>query len=154
MNNFYSLNKKLKTLLLTLVLLQAVVFAGTTGKIAGKVLDAKTKDPLIGASVFIEGTSMGAAADVDGNYFVINIPPGNYNIKASTIGYASVEIKNVRVSVDQTTRLDIEMGEQSVQIQTVEVTASRPMVQKILLLLSQALAEIIFLCCRLKMCSL
>lgn len=130
MNNFYSLNKRLLTLFLALVLLQAVVFAGTTGKIAGKVLDAKTKEPLIGASVFIEGTSMGAAADVDGNYFVINIPPGNYNIKASTIGYASVEIKSVRVSVDQTTKLDIEMGEQSVQIQTIEVTASRPMVQK------------------------
>lgn len=130
MNNFYSLNKNLLSFLLVLAFVQSVIFAGTTGKIAGKVIDTKTKEPLIGASVFIVGTSMGAATDVDGNYFIINIPPGTYQIKASTIGYASVEIKDARVSVDQTTRLDIELGEQAVQIQTIEITASKPLVQK------------------------
>jgi len=130
MNIFYSLNKILLFFFLLLILLQQVIFAGTTGKIAGKVIDAKTKEPLIGASILLVGSSMGAAVDVDGNYFIINIPPGTYQIKASTIGYASVDIKNVGVSVDQTTKLDIEMGEQAVQVQTVEVTASKPLVQK------------------------
>jgi outer membrane receptor protein involved in Fe transport len=130
MNNFYSLNKKLIFIILLSCLLQQVIFAGTTGKIAGKVIDARTKEPLIGASVSIVGTSMGAAADIDGTYFIINIPPGTYQLRASTIGYASVEIKNVRVSVDQTTHLDVEMGEQAVQVQTVIVTASKPLVQK------------------------
>ena len=129
MINFYSLNKYILLLLLQ-ILLQSVIFAGSTGKIAGKVFDAKTKEPLIGANVYIAGSSMGAAADVDGNYFIINIPPGTYQIKASAIGYASIEIKNVSVSVDQTTKIDIEMGEQAVQVQTVEITASRPIVQK------------------------
>jgi outer membrane receptor protein involved in Fe transport len=130
MNIFYSLNKILLFFFLLLILLQQVIYAGTTGKIAGKVIDAKTKEPLIGASILLVGSSMGAAADVDGNYFIINIPPGTYQIKASTIGYAAVEIKNVGVSVDQTTRLDIEMSEQAVQVQTIEITASKPLVQK------------------------
>ncbi|MHB8852481.1 MAG: TonB-dependent receptor [Ignavibacteriaceae bacterium] len=104
--------------------------AGTTGKIAGKVIDSQTKEPLIGANIVIVGTSMGAASDINGDYFIINLPPGAYQIKATAIGYAPVIINNVRVSVDQTTRLDVVMGEQAVQIKGVEVTASRPIVQK------------------------
>jgi outer membrane receptor protein involved in Fe transport len=130
MNNFYSRNKKILLLFLVSLLWQTAIFAGTTGKIAGKVIDAKTKEALIGANVYLTGTSMGAAADVDGNYFIINIPPGTYELKASAIGYATVIVKNVKVSADQTTRLDIEMGEQAVQVQTIEVTASKPLVQK------------------------
>jgi outer membrane receptor protein involved in Fe transport len=130
MNNFYSLNKNIFSSFLVFIILQSVVFAGTTGKIAGKVIDAKTKEPLIGANILLEGTSMGASTDVDGSYFIINIPPGTYQIKASTVGYASVEVKNIRVSVDQTTKYDIELGEQAVQIQTIEITASKPLVQK------------------------
>jgi len=63
------------------------LYAGTTGKIAGRVVDANTGEPLIGVNVVISGTSMGAATDIDGNYFIINIPPGIYEIKASLVGY-------------------------------------------------------------------
>ncbi len=126
---YYSLEILLISLLLP-ALFSFKLFAGTTGKIAGKVIDAKTKEPLIGANIIINGTSMGGASDVDGSYFIINIPPGVYEVKASEIGYASVTVKGVRVSADQTTRLDFEMSEQAVQVQTVIVTASKPLVQK------------------------
>jgi len=117
-------------IILSVASLFTFTYAGTTGKIAGKVIDAKTKEPLIGANVIVVGTSMGAASDLNGDYFIINLPPGTYQVKATEIGYAPVIINNVRVSVDQTTRLDIEMGEQAVQVKGVEVTASRPIVQK------------------------
>ena len=64
----------------------------------------------------IVGTTMGAAADIDGNYFIINIPPGNYELKASSIGYSPMNVKNVRVSVDQTTSIDFELYEESIEI--------------------------------------
>jgi len=104
--------------------------AGTTGKIAGKVYDYKTKEALIGAILILVDSRMGANSDLDGNYFIINIPPGVYDIKASLIGYAPVLIKNVRVSVDQTTKIDFEMSEQSHQINDIVVSAERTMVRK------------------------
>ncbi|MGK9476283.1 TonB-dependent receptor [Melioribacter sp. OK-6-Me] len=119
-----------------LIILAALIFgsnsthAGTTGKIAGKITDAKTGEPLIGVNVVILGTTMGAASDVEGNYFIINIPPGIYEIKASLVGYTTVTIKNIRVSVDQTTRIDITMQEEAVTINDIVVTAQKPIVQK------------------------
>lgn len=56
--------------------LPAFLYAGTTGKIAGRVLDSQTNEPLIGANVSVKGTFLGAATDVDGFYTINNIPPG------------------------------------------------------------------------------
>ena len=107
-----------------------IVYAGTTGKIAGRIIDASTKEGLIGANVIIEGTNLGAATDFEGNYFIINIPPGTYNIKASLIGYASVVFTNVKVSVDQTTKIDFELSEETIELSDVVVTAERSIVRK------------------------
>ncbi len=59
-----------------LILLTAVAFSGTTGKIAGTVKDAKTGEPLPSANVVIEGTTLGAATNPDGYFAILNIPPG------------------------------------------------------------------------------
>ena len=130
MNKFYV---KLSSIFLIIIFLTAIspcVLAGTTGKIAGRILDAKSQEPLIGVNVILVGTNMGAATDQNGNYFIINIPPGKYEVKASLIGYQSVEVKDVVVNVDQTTRLNLSMGEQAVEIKSVIVTATKPLVQK------------------------
>ncbi|HHE54248.1 MAG TPA: carboxypeptidase-like regulatory domain-containing protein, partial [Caldithrix abyssi] len=54
------------------------VIAGTTGKIAGRVFDARTKEPLVGANVYLEGTNIGASTDADGEFYMINVPVGTY----------------------------------------------------------------------------
>ncbi len=105
-------------------------FAGDTGKIAGTVLDAATKEPLVGANVVIEGTSMGAATDLDGKYTILNIPPGNYNVRASAVGYQAMEIKDNHVSIDLTTEVDFGLNESAVTTEAVVVIAERPLVQK------------------------
>jgi hypothetical protein len=69
-----------------------VVEAGTTGKITGMVIDTETKESLPGANLIIEGTTMGAATDLDGYYVILNIPPGNYNLIASMIGYEKAKV--------------------------------------------------------------
>ena len=52
--------------------LMSNVFA-QSGKITGTLLDADTKEPLIGATVGIQGTTKGAITDVDGNYLMLNV---------------------------------------------------------------------------------
>jgi outer membrane receptor protein involved in Fe transport len=129
MSNCYSKSKYL-FFFLCFSLLSVNLFGGTTGKIAGKIIDAKSKEPLIGVNIILIGTTMGATTDLDGNYFILNIPPGIYEIKATEIGYAPVSITNIRVSADQTTRIDFEMSEQAVELRSVVITASKPLVQR------------------------
>jgi outer membrane receptor protein involved in Fe transport len=121
---------------LLLVPLLVIVFcvpliAGNTGKIAGRVTDSKTGEGVPGVSVVIVGTTIGAATDLDGNYSIINVPPGKYEIKASSIGYSPVTVTNVVVNIDLTTRINIQIGEQVVELKNeVVITAEKPMVQK------------------------
>ncbi len=104
---------------------------GTTGKIAGRVVDATTKEPLVGATIIVEGTRLGSAADIDGQYAIINIPPGTYTIAASLIGYHPARVAKVQVSVDLTTTINFELKESSVALgEEITVVAERPMVQK------------------------
>ena len=107
------------------------LYAGTTGKISGRILDATTGDPLAGANVFLEGTSLGAAANLDGYYVILNVPPGNYTMKASMIGYSTYTIINVRVNIDLTSTVNFNMQSTVVSISgEVTVVAERPVVQK------------------------
>lgn len=106
-----------------------VMYAGTTGKIAGKIVEESTGEPLVGVNVILVGTAQGAAADLDGNYFILNIPPGTYQLKVVAIGYASVTVNNVRVSIDLTTRMDFQLREEAIAMSEVVVTAERPLVQ-------------------------
>jgi outer membrane receptor protein involved in Fe transport len=108
----------------------AAALAGTTGKIAGKITDAKSGEPLFGINVGVTGTKSGGSTNTDGEYFILNIPPGTYTLRASAIGYTPVTINDVKVMVDQTTRIPIVLSTEAVQFGDVLVTASRPIVQK------------------------
>ena len=113
-----------------LFLFGTIIYAGTTGKIAGKISDKNDGEALIGANILIVGTTMGASSDLDGNYFILNIPPGEYQVKASVIGYSSFTIQKVRVSVDQTTKIDFELNPESIELGEVLVTAEKSIVRK------------------------
>ena len=124
------MRKTTSALLLLALFCSTLSIAGTTGKIAGRVLDAKTKEPLIGANVLVVGTSHGASVDVDGNYYIINMPPGSYKIQATAVGYTASVVNDVNVSVDQTTKIDFQLQDQTIEVGTVTIVASRPIVQK------------------------
>lgn len=115
---------------LSLFLCELLV-AGSTGKIAGRVIDEKTREPLVGVNVILEETVLGAATDLDGNYVVLNVPPGVYVLKASAVGYNSVRVTNVRVQVDLTTNVNFELTETTIEFtEEIVVVARRPIVQK------------------------
>jgi outer membrane receptor protein involved in Fe transport len=106
------------------------VFAGNTGKISGRVMDQETNEPLIGVTVLIEGTSMGAATDVDGYYMINNVPPGNYNLIFSAVGYQKKKMTNVKVSVDFTTKQNISLKSEAISVEGVTIEAQAPLVRQ------------------------
>jgi outer membrane receptor protein involved in Fe transport len=110
------------------ILITAYLIAGTTGKIAGRAVD-KSGTPLPGVNIIIENTTLGAATDIDGYYTILNVPPGDYVVKASMVGYKTVSIKDVRVNIDQTTRIDFELEEASFEVEEITVTAARKIVE-------------------------
>lgn len=102
----------------------------TTGKISGIVKDKETGEPLPGVNVIVEGTTRGAATDVQGNYVILNVPAGTYSVRATFLGYAAMRVQNLRVSIDQTTRHDFLMTPEAIAGEEVIVVATRPIVQK------------------------
>ncbi|HQF44014.1 MAG TPA: carboxypeptidase-like regulatory domain-containing protein, partial [Ignavibacteriaceae bacterium] len=120
----------MKKILSLVLLLPVLIYAGTTGKLAGTIKDAQTREPLVGANVIIEGTNFGAATNIDGEYVILNISPGRYNVKFSFIGYETIIIQNVVIVVDQTTQLQMELNPQTIQVDEIVVTARTPLIQK------------------------
>ncbi|MGP8330473.1 MAG: TonB-dependent receptor [Methanosarcinaceae archaeon] len=123
--------KKIFVLICLIILLAFnLVLAGITGKIAGRVVDKATGESLVSVNIIIEGTIMGAASNIDGDFFILNVPPGFYTLKALMIGYAPLITKNVRVKMDQSTRLKLEMSAEALIGDEVVVVAERPIVSK------------------------
>ena len=96
-----------------------------TGVICGTVTDAKMKEPLIGASVVIEGTTVGAITDIDGNFRIENVRPGTYTVAASYVSYQTQTVKDVPVVARQEAVLNIELSDANLQLQNVVVVAQR-----------------------------
>lgn len=106
------------------------VFAGTTGKIAGQVKDKKTGEPLVGVNVVVEGYMIGAAADLEGYYFILNLFPGKYTIKAMMAGYKTQIVKDVKVSADLTTIVNFDLTEDILEGEAIVVVAEKPLIQR------------------------
>jgi hypothetical protein len=115
---------------LSVLLVAAHAWSGTTGKIAGEVKDSQTGEPLVGASVVVQGTSLGAATNVDGYYVILNVPPGTYTLVFSSVGYNKKSVTGVSVSVDLTTTQNAQLVPEAIQAEEVIVTAERPIVRR------------------------
>lgn len=124
--NFYGISALIAAFLF---IMSVSLHAGTTGKIVGKVVDASTGGPLIGVNVIVEGTRMGAATDLKGEYMILNMPPGRYTLRADMIGYKSSRLENIIVNVDFTTKANFSLVQTTISGQTVTVVAERPLVQ-------------------------
>ena len=123
--------QQLVFLILVFSLLLNFAFAGQTGKIVGKVYDSISKEPLPGVNVVLEGTTMGAACNLDGQFMIIGVPPGTYVVKAEMMGYTPYRIENVKVNTDKTTSLDFPLSITILDVgASVTVVAERPMVQR------------------------
>lgn len=115
--------------LLMAMVMSPVVFADDkpysegTSNIFGKVVDAETGDPLIGVTLTVENTFLGAFTDLDGNFRIKKVPFGYYTVKASMIGYESAQVTDVVVTGDQNTSLNIIIKPVNIEIEGIKVTA-------------------------------
>lgn len=114
--------------LLLLLALPGVALAQNTGKLSGRVTDADTGEPLIGANVYIADAQRGAATDIDGNYTILGLPVGQYDIQYSYTGYQAQTLTGVEISQGRTRTVDIELSPQS--IGEVVVEYERPLIQR------------------------
>ncbi len=121
--------RKWSVLVLFALALPILAFAQNTGKLAGVVTDQATGDPLPGATVVLEGTTLGTAADVDGNYFIIGIPVGVYDIQVSFVGYQTETITGAEINSGYTRELNFEL-QAGVELDEIVVQYERPLIQK------------------------
>lgn len=113
----------LKSILFLLMFMTTVSsVVAQSGRITGKITESGSNDPLIGATVLIEGTSLGVAADLDGNYNLNNVRAGNYTLIFSYIGYETIRM-SVTVVAGQTLTLNVELQWRGVVGEEVLITA-------------------------------
>lgn len=116
--------------ILVIVLTAPIFIFAQTGKIVGKATDAQTGEALIGANVIIAGTNLGAATDVNGDFLILNVPPGSYTLIARYVGYREVRLENIKVSVNLTTEANFQLPSETYQTETVVVVAPKPLINK------------------------
>lgn len=108
------------------LLLQQESIAQKSG-VRGTVFDKKTGDPMVGAVVFLEGTDYGSATDVNGDYNISGVDPGDYLLRAVYLGYDSAA---VAVSIGKKTiSQNILMEESTEDIEVVQVDAKKEAAQ-------------------------
>jgi hypothetical protein len=116
--------------LILFLLLPVHIFASTTGKISGTVVNSESGEPMAGVNIFIEGTSLGSASDEEGDYFILMVPPGTYTVKATMIGYETIAVTDVKVNVDRSITVDFNMVPTILTGEEITVTAPRDVIQR------------------------
>ena len=127
-----TLRKKAGVLLsvaVVMILALSTLSAQTAGKISGKITDLETGEPLIGCNVIIVGTTMGASTDVDGTFFIINVPPRKFDVEASILGYQKVVQQDVIVNSGRTTVVNFKLKSSALVQAEVVIQATRPDVE-------------------------
>ncbi|MBN2104372.1 TonB-dependent receptor [bacterium] len=118
-----------KTVFWVCIILQVILYAESKqekaafGQLKGKLIDQSTRQPLISADIIIEGSNLGAATDTSGQYVIMNVPSGIYNVRFMMMGYESRIVNQVIVNPGRTTWQQIEMKTTIIEGQGVTVTA-------------------------------
>lgn len=123
------ISKKVFTVCFLICLLAGPVFGAITGQISGTVADSRTGEPLVGVSVAIKGTTMGAKTGAEGKYVINNVPTGDFTLVFSSVGYAKVELEAVHVTADLTTVASQKLTQEVTETgRVVTITAKQPLV--------------------------
>ncbi|MCK4597592.1 TonB-dependent receptor [bacterium] len=104
--------------------------AKETGSVSGTVIDAQTKEPLPGVNIVVKGTYLGAATDMDGRYFIPQIPAGDFIFQVSMIGYTIQQKTSINVLADQTSIVDFTLEPTTLALgQEITVIGEKPLME-------------------------
>jgi len=93
-----------------------------TGFLTGTVLNSSTKEPIVSATIVIQGTKTGAATDIDGNFIIKNVAIGTYNIRVSALGFMPMVKTDIVISVGKPAHVHFEIMESSVELEGITIT--------------------------------
>ena len=99
--------------------------AKSMGNIPGVVIDARSGEAVIGATVMVDGTQLGAATDLHGKFLIKNVPFGTYTLSISSVGYTRSQIAEVVVSESPVSDFSIQLMPEIYEQKAVKVTAKR-----------------------------
>jgi len=105
-----------------IILITSIVSHAQTGSIEGVATDKKNKEALPGVTITLEGTSIGASADINGHFLISNLKPGNYKVKASYVSYNTIFLDGVRVDAGKIAKISVSLAENAVTLEGVTVT--------------------------------
>lgn len=115
----------LQRVLLSIFLMTSVGAVAQNGTISGTVTDAKTGETVVGANVVIQGTSVGAATGIDGDFIIANVKPGSYSLSVTFVTYKTHTIPDVIVESGKITTLQAQLHEDVSELEEVVITGSR-----------------------------
>ncbi|MDX5346677.1 MAG: TonB-dependent receptor [Hymenobacteraceae bacterium] len=110
-------------LFLALITTAATAFA-QQGTLTGSVKDNKTGEALIGAMVFIKGTSKGATTDMEGQ-FTLKLDAGVYNVNVTSLGYKPQEFNAIKIEAGKTTKVSFTIAEDAQTLDVVSIIAEK-----------------------------
>lgn len=111
-------------LLLALLSLYSVFVAAQTGVLSGKVVDSKSGETLIGATVIVGGnTALGASTDMDGNFTIAKVPVGKHKVSVRYIGYKEKQ-EEVEIRANSVTNLNLTLTDDAVNLTEIAVVAT------------------------------
>jgi len=94
-----------------LFFLPIFLFSQNFGTISGKIIDAKSSEPLPGVNILVKGTYYGTATGANGQFRITNIATGSYDVEISMIGYKVILKTGVEVGSEDVTKLEFELEE-------------------------------------------
>ena len=115
-------------LMMICLLILPCMLVAQTGKISGTITDEATGDRLPMANIVVQGTDRGAAADMNGEYVILNVPIGKVTLVVSYVGYTKVTIENVLVKSGETTIKEVSLSVEAKQLDEVVIVAEKPMI--------------------------
>ncbi|WP_461640404.1 TonB-dependent receptor [Labilibaculum euxinus] len=132
-----------QVILVLLLSISSISVFAQKGSAKGNVKDGKTGEALIGASVYVDGTTIGTVTDFDGNYALPNIPAGVVTLKCSFISYETLSKENISVNEGNPVSVDFVLGSSTVELNDVKVFAKAKRESEVVLLLDQKKSAVI-----------
>lgn len=115
----------LKTLILAFFIFQSAHAQVMTQTIRGTIVDQVSQTPLIGVTVVLLESNpiLGTSTDIDGNFILENVPVGKVGLQFSMVGYETVTLQNLNLTVGKELVVQVSMEEKAVIGTETTVTA-------------------------------